>query len=364
MDIFKDLEQIQVIKSMTVKEAIVKMDDIGYGVCVCIDNSNKVIGIMTDGDFRRSVLKGLDLNNSVESIVNKDFIKVDEGYSREDIKKIFSNPVARSIPVIRANGTLQNIIFKDVFLKGERVPQTKEKIPYPVLIMAGGDGTRLAPFTNILPKPLLPIGDSPIIKVIMDKFNVAGVDDFYITVNSKKQMIKGYFHDHKSPYRIHFVDEDKPLGTGGSLGLVKEKININFFVTNCDIVVDIDYSDLVKFHNEGDFDLTVVASLKHFTIPYGVCNVNDEGILVSMHEKPEQDLLVNTGLYFLNSCVIDMISGNEFLHMTDIIRILKEKKYKVGVYPVTEKSWLDVGQWEEYSETLKQLNIKFWFCSS
>ena len=97
--------------------------------------------------------------------------------------------------------------------------------------------------------------------------------------------------------------------------------------------------------------------MNHYPVPYGVCNFDNQGLLVSMHEKPEQDLLVNTGLYFLNRSVLDLISGDEFLHMTDIIHMLKEKGFKVGVYPVTEKSWLDVGQWEEYSETLKQLGL-------
>ena len=354
---FKKLKEIQVLKSTTIKEAVVIMDDVGYGLCVCIDNSKKVIGLMTDGDFRRGVLNGIDLNNPVESIVNKDFIKIEEGFSQEDIEGIFLNTVARIVPVLGVNGALQNIISKDVFFDGKGETQIKENIPYPVVIMAGGEGTRLAPFTNILPKPLLPLGNDPVIKVIMDRLNDGGVDEFYITVNSKKKMIKGYFHDHKSPYKIHFVDENEPLGTAGSLGLIKENININFFVVNCDVVLDVDYSDLVKFHNTGGFDLTLVASMKHYTVPYGVCNVDKQGLLVSMHEKPEQDLLVNTGLYFLNRSVLDLISGDEFLHMTDIIHMLKEKGFKVGVYPVTEKSWLDVGQWEEYSETLKQLGL-------
>jgi dTDP-glucose pyrophosphorylase len=357
MPMFEKLKEIQVLKSLTIKEAVVIMDDAGYGFCVCVDSSKKVIGIMTDGDFRRSVLKGIDLNNSVESIVNKDFIKIEEGAEREDVKNIFLTTFARAVPVMNSDRSLQDIVFKEDFFNEDEVSQAKEKVHYPVVIMAGGEGTRLAPFTNILPKPLLPLGNDPVIKVIMDGFNAGGVDEFYITVNSKKQMIRGYFHDHKSPYQIHFVDENEPLGTAGSLGLVKENINTNFFVVNCDVVLDIDYSDLVKFHNTGGFNLTLVASLKRFTVPYGVCNVDNQGLLVSMQEKPEQDLLANTGLYFLNSSVLDLISGNEFLHMTDVIHMLKEKGLKVGVYPVTEKSWLDVGQWEEYSETLKQLGL-------
>jgi len=351
------LGKFQVLKYKTIKDAIATIDIAGYGVCVCTDDSKKVIGIMTDGDFRRAVLNGVDLNDSIESIINQDCIKLEEGFEREDVNNIFLTTFAKVIPIVNSDGILQDLIFKEDFFNKEEINQVKEKLSYPVVIMAGGEGTRLAPFTNILPKPLLPLGNDPVIKVIMDRLNDGGVDEFYITVNSKKKMIKGYFHDHKLPYKIHFVDENKPLGTAGSLGLVKENIDTNFFVINCDVVLDIDYSDLVKFHNTGGFDLTLVASLKHYTVPYGVCNVDNQGLLVSMYEKPEQDLLVNTGLYFLNRSVLDLISGDEFLHMTDIIHILKEKGFKVGVYPVTEKSWLDVGQWEEYSETLKQLGL-------
>jgi len=354
---FKKLKEIQVLKSMTIKESVIIMDEVGHGFCVCVDSLKKVIGIMTDGDFRRSVLNGINLNNPIKSIVNKDFLKMEEGASQDDIKNLFLTTFAKAIPIINFDGTLQNIIFKEDFFDAKEVDRIKQKLPYPVVIMAGGEGSRLAPFTNILPKPLLPLGDEPVIKVIMDKFSSSGVNDFFITVNSKKQMIKGYFHDHKSPYKIHFIDENHPLGTAGSLGLIKKYIDTDFFVVNCDVVLDIDHSDLVKFHKKGGYDLTLVASLRQFTIPYGVCDIDSHGTLVSMHEKPGQDLLVNTGLYFLNLDVLNLISGNEFLHMTDVIKILKEKGFKVGVYPVSEKSWLDVGQWKEYSATLKQLGL-------
>jgi dTDP-glucose pyrophosphorylase len=352
------LKKFQVSSSSTIKEAVSYMDSSGHGFCVCVDPFDRVIGVISDGDFRRAILNDIDLNRNIEEIVNKDFIQIKIGYKNEDLSHIFLKTIARAVPVLNDKGVLQDIIFKDNFFSGQERSIVKKKLAYPVVIMAGGEGTRMAPFTNILPKPLLPLGDDPVIKVIMDKFSVGGVDEFYITVNSKKQMIKGYFHDHKSPYKIHFIDENEPLGTAGSLGLFKKNIDTSFFVVNCDVVLDIDYSDLVEFHNTGGFDLTLVASLKHYTIPYGVCDIDNQGLLVSMHEKPEQDLLVNTGLYFLNSNVLDLISGRDFLHMTDIIQILKEKGFKVGVYPVTDKSWLDVGQWEEYSETLKQLNLK------
>ncbi len=351
------LKKFQILHSLTVKDAVACMEDSGYGFCVCVDDSEIVIGIITDGDFRRAVLNDVNLDGKIDEIINRDFIQIGEGYGKEEVHTLFSTTFANVIPVISSQGFLKEIILKDDFFNVNSINKIKERMPYPAVIMAGGEGTRLAPFTNILPKPLLPLGDEPVIKVIMEKFNACGVDEFYVTVNSKKQMIKGYFHDHELPFTINFVDEDEPLGTAGSLGLIKKDMKTNFFVVNCDVVLDIDYNELVKFHDEGEHDLTLVASLRKYVIPYGVCNTDNKGSLVSMQEKPEQNLLVNTGLYFLNSSVLNLISGKEFLHMTDIINILKEKGFSVGVYPVTEKSWLDVGQWEEYSATLKQLGL-------
>jgi len=354
---YMKIKDNQMLESVTIKEAISIMDNIGHGFCICVDADHKVTGIMTDGDFRRGVLNDVDLNQPVKLIFNKDFISVNKGFKNKEIENIFTTTSVKIIPIIDFDGLLNDVVLKDRWDDKAKVAKVKRSIPYPVVIMAGGKGTRLAPFTKILPKPLLPLGDEPVIKVIMDKFNNSGINKFYITVNSKKQMIKGYFHDHESPYEIQFVDEDEPLGTAGSLWLIKKDINTDFFVINCDVILDIDYGEMVKFHNKGEYDLTLAASLRKYTIPYGVCKINDKGLLLSMEEKPEQYFLVNTGLYFLNNSVLDLINGDEFMHMTDIVNTLKNSGFKVGVHPVTEKSWLDVGQWEEYSATLKQLGL-------
>ena len=351
------LNSYKVNSSCTIIDAIAFMNDSGAGFCVYVDKNDKVVGVFTDGDFRRAILKGKNLNDNLQSIVSKVFISLQKGDSNDEVKNLFLTTIAKVIPVLDGDSKLIEVISKEEFFGIRTQNEKKPKLPYPVVVMAGGEGLRLAPFTNILPKPLLPIGDDAIINVIMKKFHLHGLSKFFVTVNSKKQMIKGYFHDHSLPFDIHFVDEETPMGTAGSLGLIKSKINTNFFVVNCDIILDVDYSEIITFHDDGGYDLTIVAALKEFVIPYGVCELNESGLLISIKEKPEQHLLVNTGLYFLNQSVLNLIPGNKFLHMTDVIEIMKSQGLSVGVFPITEKSWLDVGQWEEYSATLKQLGL-------
>jgi dTDP-glucose pyrophosphorylase len=351
------LNSFKLNDSFTIIEAIACMNDLGSGFCVYVDESDKVIGVFTDGDFRRVILKGISLNNNLRTIVSEDFIFLKKGYSNDQVESLFLESVAKVIPVLDKNSKLIELIFKEVFFGIDAQNPQKINFSYPVVVMAGGEGLRLAPFTNILPKPLLPIGDDAIINVIMNKFYMHGLSKFFVTVNSKKQMIKGYFHDHKLPYDIRFIDEDIPMGTAGSLGLIKNEISTNFFVVNCDIILDVDYGEIIHFHEEGGYDLTIVAALKEFVIPYGVCELDESGLLISINEKPKQHLLVNTGLYFLDQNVLNLIPGDKFMHMTEVVEIMQKKGLNVGVFPITEKSWLDVGQWEEYSATLKQLGL-------
>jgi NDP-sugar pyrophosphorylase family protein len=222
--------------------------------------------------------------------------------------------------------------------------------------MAGGEGKRLDPFTRILPKPLIPLGDEPIIMLIMKEFAKFGMKHFNISLNDKGRMIKAYFHDHEMPFQIDYIEEDKPLGTAGALKYMSGKIDRPMFVSNCDIIVRADYTELLKFHNKGEYDLTLVASMRHFVIPYGVCEVGSQGDLIDISEKPEYDFLVNTGLYLLNPETLNLIPNDRAFDMTDLITEVRSNNMKVGVFPVSEKSWADIGQWTEYRETIKTLS--------
>jgi len=163
-------------------------------------------------------------------------------------------------------------------------------------------------------------------------------------------LIKAYFKDVPRDYQVHFVDEPEPLGTAGSLPMLRRAVQSTFFVTNCDILVEADYSDVLTFHRESGNRMTVVGSLKHFTIPYGVCDIAAGGRLTGMSEKPSYDYLVSTGMYVMEPEVLDDIPEGQFFHVTDLIDDYIRRGVKVGVYPISEKSWLDMGQFEDLSE--------------
>jgi NDP-sugar pyrophosphorylase family protein len=157
------------------------------------------------------------------------------------------------------------------------------------------------------------------------------------------------------PYNIHYIDETKPLGTAGALRQVKDKIKTDFFVSNCDIIVQSDYYEALQLHKKNSYCLTIFASMRNYVVPYGVCNLNDIGELSSIQEKPENNFLVNTGLYILNPNVLDFVKPDTFLDMTDLISMLLANNHSIGVFPISEKSWTDVGQWIEYKEALQKI---------
>jgi NDP-sugar pyrophosphorylase family protein len=246
------------------------------------------------------------------------------------------------------------LVWDAVFGNGKKI--AKPRLDLPVVIMAGGKGTRLDPFTRILPKPLIPIGDKPIIELIMEKFVEYGIKHFIVSLNHKARMVKSYFEEAKRAFRIQYVIEDKPLGTAGALRLLAKKLKETFIVTNCDIIINCDYAELVDFHARSRNDLTIVVSCRNFVIPYGVCDIEHGGVLKSMREKPGYDVLVNTGMYVVEPKLIRLIPAGKDFNFTDLITRAKELKMKVGVFPISEASWLDIGQWEEYQKAVKNLN--------
>lgn len=349
----KNINQYKVIEKYSIRYAIKQLDHGGIGFIVIVDKNDKVVGVLTDGDFRRAVLNGVELSNCVENIITKDFTFLEINYTKEDISKLLKNTKARHIPILK-NDKLVDIITKNSYsnVKEDIVPE-ENKINLPVVIMAGGKGTRLDPFTRILPKALIPIGGKPIIEVIMDAYAKYGMKDFYISVNHKDKMIKAYFEDYVGNFIFTYINEDKPLGTAGALKLLEGKFNDSFFVSNCDIIIKSDYTKILKFHKNGKYDLTIVGSIQHHTIPYGVCEIENGGTLKNINEKPEYDYLVNTGMYLINPEVLELIPENEFYHITHLIDKLKKECHKIGVYPVSAKSWIDVGQWKEYHNAEK-----------
>lgn len=350
----KDKSVYQVSEASTIKEAIRQMDLGGIGFCVCVDRKENVVGVISDGDFRRAVLKGLDLDDSVEVIMNRDYTYLPVEHDRSELEKLFLHTVVQRVPIVEG-GKLVDLITSESFFGVDR-RVNRAVLDNPVVIMAGGEGKRLDPFTRILPKPLIPLGDEPIIKLIMNEFAQFGISDFHISLNDKGRMIKAYFHDHELPYNIEYLEEDKPLGTAGALRFLLDKVDQPIFVSNCDVIVHSDYAKIVEFHADGGYDFTLVASMRHYVVPYGVCEMGSEGELRRIVEKPEYDFFVNTGFYLINPEVLGLIPADDYFDMTDLIGKIQSSEMRIGVFPVSEKSWADIGQWDEYRDTLEILS--------
>ena len=347
----KEIDKITARPDEKLVDVLPRMEQAAMQVLLVTDSEKRLLGIITDGDIRRVLLQGEALKTPLAQVMNANPKTFKTGVSIDTVKKLMLSGNIRHVPLLDEQGRVVDLIlWLDVFSK-KRTSRTER-----VVIMAGGKGTRLAPFTKILPKPMIPLGEKPVIEIIMDKLYNQGFSNFTLSVGYKAEIIKMYFNESNArQYKVDFVQEAEPLGTAGSLYLLKNDIKDTFIVTNCDIIVEADYEDVLNFHRERENMLTVVGSLKKFTIPYGVLKTED-GVLNDIEEKPDFHFLVNTGVYILEPELFSLFPEQRFLHMTNVIDMAKEQGLKVGVYPY-HGSWFDIGQWEEYRQTIKALEI-------
>ncbi|MGG7151270.1 nucleotidyltransferase family protein [Clostridium neonatale] len=347
-------EDIFINKECSIRDAIKRLDVTAKKILFVV-NEGILIGSITDGDIRRLILRNGNLNDNVTKVMNQNPIYIYEN-DKNLALDVMKEKVIESIPVVNEKREILDVIFFKDISSNMQIHKPLD-LCIPVVIMAGGKGTRLYPYTKILPKPLIPIGEYSITERIINKFLQYGCREFYMTVNYKKNMIKAYFDELNKDYRISYVEEEKFLGTGGALYLLKEKLQSTFFVSNCDILIDADYSKILDYHKKNENLITMVTSLKNYVIPYGVIELNNEGNIKEMKEKPEYDYLVNTGAYILEPEVLNDIPENEFFHITDLINKYIKNGKKVGTYPITENAWLDMGEFKEMERMRKELNI-------
>lgn len=342
----KNFEQISIKSHSTISSALKQMDNVGRKLLIVVDDNKKFVSLLSIGDIQRAIIQNKRLDGPVLDILRKEVKVAHVHESLEDIKTHMRLRRNEFMPVVDEHNIIQKVIFyEDLFIEKQPVKQFN----LPVVIMAGGKGTRLQPLTNVIPKPLIPLNKKTIIEDIMDRFLEYGSHNFYVSVNYKADMIRYYFETLNNPeYNITYFQEDKPLGTAGSLGLLKGQIQQTFFVSNCDILIDDDYSEMLKYHRENKNEITLIAAMKHLSIPYGTLKTTEDGILTAITEKPDLIFKINSGMYIIEPHLINEIPENDFFHITHLIEKVMHRKGKVGVFPVSEKSWRDIGNWHEY----------------
>lgn len=325
----------------TILEAMERLDSIAKKVLFIV-KEKKLLAALTDGDVRRWILKRGDLNASVDNAANyspKYLVECDRKEALQFMKKCS----IEALPILDQTGRIKSIVLWDE----KEVIESRESLQLPVVMMAGGQGKRLYPYTNILPKPLIPIGELPIAEHIINQFYKFGCEQFYLIVNHKKNMIKAYFNEIEKDYIVSYVDEKTPLGTGGGLSLLKGKVDSTFILTNCDILIEEDFTKVYKLHREQNHIITMICSLKNFTIPYGVVEIGEDGNIAGMQEKPNLSFFTNTGCYIVEPEVIRELEEDMPVGFPEIIEKYRKQGKNVGVYPIGENAWMDMGQLDE-----------------
>jgi dTDP-glucose pyrophosphorylase/predicted transcriptional regulator len=346
--------QALVHPSLMIRDALKQMDSAAIQVLVVVDDLDQIVGIVTDGDVRRAVINNIDFNKPISAIMNTRPLTISSQMGKQRAFRFMQRYEIKHLPVINKKKQVIGLFLLSDFLKdNEDVCRLKTT---PVVIMAGGKGTRLDPFTKILPKPLIPVNNKPIIEVIMDKFSSHGMNTFFITVNYKAELIKMFFLENGSDYRVEFIDEKEYMGTAGGLSLVKDRLQETFILSNCDVITDADIDDLLEYHKRNQNVATILAILRYVKIPYGVLRTQD-GNLEEIIEKPEQHFLINSGVYVLEPEILQLIPQDRPLDMPDLLMLAKQQGLKVQIYPVSS-SWFDIGEWGEYQRAIQLINEK------
>lgn len=341
-----DYKDMCVNRSVTIRESMEKIDRQKTKILFIVEDDH-ICGALTDGDIRRYLLKGGVLDDPAFNAANKN---PKFAYSFEEAKRIYHEKNYIAIPVLNTQNKMV-----DIYIPGGNGKEKRYNLNIPVVINAGGKGTRLYPYTNILPKPLIPVGDLPILEHIMKRFIQFGCNKFHIIVNYKKEIMKAYFSSCERHYDITWYDEDKPLGTGGGLSLLKGKLDETFFFVTCDTLIESNFDNIFRFHKKNGNFITMVCAYKNLTLPYGIVEMGENGAVSKMKEKPTMSFLTNTGTYILEPELLEHIKFKTAISFPEILIAEKEKGENVAVYPISDNEWFDMGQLSELERMRSKL---------
>lgn len=336
----------------TIKEALAKLNDLGnYLTLFVLNDSGVLVGTITDGDIRRSMLRGGGLDEAVERVMNRHFIFLHaENITIEEIQKIKERQLTL-IPVLDHAGRILRLV---------NFAKVKTVLPIDAVIMAGGEGKRLRPMTNLTPKPMLKIGKKPIIEYNIDRLREYGVQNCFITIKYLGEQIQSYFGSGESKeMKVEYVQETaEPLGTIGSVSLINSFAHDHILVMNSDLLTNIDLEDYFLEFLKSKADMAVATIPYQVKVPYAVLET-EANFLVGLKEKPTYTYYSNAGIYFLKRCVLDMIPRGEHYNATDLMDQIINDGGKIMTYPLY-CYWLDIGRPEDFQKAQEDVNhIKF-----
>lgn len=339
--------KVLILENINIKKSFQILNQTAKKTLIVVDKKKKLLGTLSNGDLRKALLRGKKFNSLISDIYKKKCLKFYQNKipSNFVIKEYFLKKGIDLIPVVNPNEKVVKILYPS---SNYKISKKNNILNFYSVIMAGGLGTRLQPFTHVLPKPLIPIKKKPIIEHIINKVQYYKPKKIFITVNFKSKILKAFFDELKPRLKVNLILENKPLGTCGSIKKIKFKKNYPILLSNCDTLINFNIQKIIEKHLKMKNDFSVLVSKKYFKMPYGVCEFSSNKILNKIIEKPKYTFNVNTGMYILNKNILKSIPTNKKFDTTDLINKLISSNKKISIINISEKNWKDVGEWKSY----------------
>ena len=342
----KNINNYTIPSSSSVRQVILKLQANASQIVIVINKKERqVLGTVTDGDIRRALLKGIELDSSADDIMNRNFIFLLEPASKKDAITLMQKKKLKHIPLLDSKRVLIKIYSLEDLIKSDSLDND-------VIIMAGGEGKRLRELTKNCPKPMLKVNNKPILEIILEQCIEAGFKNFYFSVRFLKEQIKDYFNDgSRWNVSIRYLEEDRPLGTAGAISLLKHETTHSVLLINGDVLTKVDFKNLYVFHKHNKSDMSICVRKYSTEIPYGVVNTQNSQVL-SLDEKPLITHFINAGIYLFKPHIMGLVPKNTYFDMPQLINLAKQKKFKIHAFPIHEY-WQDLGYPENLLQTKK-----------
>ena len=344
-----ELSQILIKPNTSILDTLKVIDNAAVEIALVVDDNKRLIGTVTDGDIRRGLIKGTKLEEPIDTLMNPSPITAGLNSTDDELLFLMTNRSIKHLPILDKNRRVLRLVLLKDLIKGKKRPNI-------AIIMAGGLGSRLGTLTQNTPKPLLPVGGKPVIARIAEQLKSHGIEEIYISINYKGSQIKKWFEENPiNGAQISYLEEKEFLGTAGALSLLPNKPSNPFIVINGDIISPVSFGSLLEFHQQSHKSMTLCTREFNFQVPYGVLKLNGSQ-LVSIEEKPSQNIFINAGIYVINPELLKYIPEKNRFDMPELINIAIKEGNEIACYPVSDY-WLDIGTPQDYIKADKEFNI-------